>query len=229
MFKLIKLELRKNKIGESIKSAVKATIIISLIFLFSMYITFKTGDKSFLNNFDAMVRIAVRCVFTIFASVLISHYVIDEYNNKTINLMFMYPIKRRDIMMAKFIIIFVLVFTSMVVSNVFTRCILYVFNIFTNCIDGRLVLFASFDSFMDVIIDSALYSLLSFITLFIGMIKKKTSSVIVAGIIITSLLNSGSNNFSLGSFIIIPCFLALMGILAAYIFIRNAENTDVIN
>lgn len=229
MFKLIKLELKKNKIEESIKSSVKATVILSLIFLFSMYITFKTGDKSLINNFDAIVQIAVRCVFTIFASVLIAHYVIDEYNNKTINLMFMYPIKRRDIMLAKFIVIFIFTFVSMVLSNIFIHIILYTFNIFTNFIDGRLVLYASFTSFMKVIIDSILYSFLSFITLFVGMIKKKTSSVIVTGIIIMSILNSGSKNFNLGSFIIIPCVLALVGILVIYIFIKNVENNDVIN
>lgn len=229
MFKLIKLELKKNKIGESIKSAVKAAAIISLVFLGSMYITVKTGDKSLLNNFDAMVKITVRCVFTIFASVLIAHYVVDEYNNKTINVMFMYPIKRRDIMLAKFIIIFIFTFTSMVLSNIFIRCILYAFNIFTNLIDGRLVLYTSFNSFIDVLIDSVLYSFLSLISLFIGMIKKKTSSVIVTGIIIASILNSGSNSFNLSSFIIIPCILALVGIAAVYVFIKNVENRDVIN
>lgn len=229
MLKLIKLELKKNKIGESIISSVKASAIISIIFLISIYFTLKTGDRSILNDLDAIVNLVVRCVFTIFASVLIAHYVIDEYNNKTINVMFMYPIKRRNIMMAKFIIIFIFIFTSMIVSNLFVRCVLYVFSTFTNYFDSRLVLYSSFNSFMNVIINSVLYSFLSFIPLFIGMIKKKTSSVIVTGIIITSVLNSGNDNFSLGSFTIIPYILALMGILSAYIFIKYAENRDVIN
>lgn len=229
MFKLIKLELKKYKIGGFIKGAIIATSIISLFFIYSMYITFKTHDMSLFNNYNEMAKIFVRCVFTIFASVLISNFVIDEYTGKTINLLFMYPIKRKDIMVAKLIVIVMFTFISMVASNIFIHFILFIFNIFTRCIDGKLIIYMGFGSFLSIISDSILFSFISLIPLYVGMKRRKNSSVIVTGIIVTSLLNSGTGDLRLSSFVIIPCIGAVIGILSSYLAIRNVENDDVVN
>lgn len=229
MLKLMKLELKKYKIGGTIRGAVITTTIISLFFLFAMFITVKTGDKSFFENYNEMIKIFVRGVYTIFAAVLISHYIIDEYSNKTINIMFMYPIKRKNIMIAKLIIIVVFIFTAMIISNIFIHGFLYVANIFGKCIDINLMKVIGFNNLIDIVIDSALYSLLSLLPVYVGMKKKTTASVILTSIIMTSLLNSGSADFTLGSLIIITCILAVIGVLVAYMSIKNVEKDDVVN
>ena len=59
-------------------------------------------------EYMSLANILIRITFIIFASVILSRLVIDEYKNKTIQLLFMYPLQRKMLMSAKLTIVFVL-------------------------------------------------------------------------------------------------------------------------
>ncbi|MFJ7731678.1 ABC transporter permease [Lysinibacillus sp. NPDC097231] len=53
-----------------------------------------------------------------FASVLIAKLVIEEYKNKTILILFSYPVSRKKIFVSKLILIAFLTFITMMLSNI---------------------------------------------------------------------------------------------------------------
>ena len=66
-----------------------------------------------------MASSIVRATFIIFGAVLIAKLIIDEYKNKTILLMFSYPINRKKIMISKLAITAILTFITVILSNIF--------------------------------------------------------------------------------------------------------------
>ncbi len=62
-----------------------------------------------------------------------------------------------------------------------------------------------------------------------GMRKKSVSATIVASVLVATLLSSNTNGFSLSSIIAIPLSFAVIGVIIAYLSIRNIEHTDIDN
>lgn len=60
----------------------------------------------------------VRGVFIVFAAVLISKLIVDEFKNRSILVMFSYPLNRKNILSAKLILIFWMTFITMAISNI---------------------------------------------------------------------------------------------------------------
>ncbi len=87
------------------------------------FIEISDGNTPF-ENFDmvaSMIGVMVRTTFTVFASVLIVKLIIDEYKNKSIEVLFTYPIKRKKIMSAKLTIVFAFTFVNVLFSTLFLR------------------------------------------------------------------------------------------------------------
>lgn len=83
MFTLMKLELKKVKMGWYVKGAMIANILI-LSFLFMIgYIEKLEGNVAFLDYDEAFIIIGafVRATFIIFAAVLIAKLVIESNHN----------------------------------------------------------------------------------------------------------------------------------------------------
>ena len=67
----------------------------------------------------------VRGTFIIFAATLISELIISEFKDKTITVLFMYPISRKKLMAAKLLVIMLFTFFAIVISKCFCiKCIL---------------------------------------------------------------------------------------------------------
>ena len=114
MTHLMRLELKK--VG------LKKYVIFSMIGIFiSMYFLFVgLNDSSTIkSNYETAFSTVgmIFCVYyiTLF-SVLVATYIINEYNHKTILVMFSYPIDRRKLMIAKLLLITLLVMFSMIVG-----------------------------------------------------------------------------------------------------------------
>lgn len=231
MLKLMKLEIKKFKLAGSVKGALIANLII-LAFLVLVAFSSKTdGDIAFkgYNDMFLFTSIFVRATFTIFAAALISRLIIDEYKNKTITLMFMYPIKRKNIMLAKLAIVVIFTFISMVISNIFLDCSMYFLNTFANLFTDTLTPDMIVKSTISIFVYSISYSFLSLIPIYVGMKRKSTSATIITSIILTSVLSSGNKGGSLSSIIIIPLILGIIGAVISYISIKDVEDADVVN
>lgn len=100
---LIRIELRKMKMGWYIRGALIANVIIMGFMWLISYSEKADGGVSFQSTDEAFLIIGtfVRAVFIVFGAVLIVKLVISEYKNKTILVMFTYPISRKKLLTAK--------------------------------------------------------------------------------------------------------------------------------
>jgi ABC-type transport system involved in multi-copper enzyme maturation permease subunit len=225
----MKLEIMKFKINGYLKGIIVANLIILGFLLIIVYGT-KSQKEIPLSNYNDILLITgsfVRVTFSIFTSVLIARIIIGEYKNKTINILFMYPISRKKIMLSKFMIVVIFAFTTMVISNLFLDFSLFILNIFLNFIQDPLTQDILVKNIINIVVSSAAFAFISLISVFVGMRRKSGSATIVTSIILVSLLNSGSNGNSLGTTVLIPLILAGIGALAAYLSIKDVEKVDV--
>jgi len=229
MFKLMKLELKKFRIR--IRGVIIANLIILVSFVFITITSQNTTDIPFADYNSMFLSTAsiVRVVFAIFAAVLISRLIIGEYKNKTINIMFMYPIKRKEIMLAKLFIVALFSFIAMILSNVFLDICLYTLNIFVGFIKEPFTANVLLNTLTNIVIYSVAFAFINLIPVYFGMRNKSTTTTMVSAIIIVSVLNSGSSNTTLSSYIIIPIIGAIIGTICSYLVIKDVEVIDVIN
>lgn len=231
MFNLMKLEFKKYKIMGNIKGVTIANLIILAFLLMSIFGT-KANNEMIFNTWNdtfLFTSMFVRITFSIYAGVLISKLIIGEYKNKTINILFTYPINRKKVMISKLIIVTTFAFIAMIISNIFISSILYLLNTFINFTNEALTIKVLLPNLADIVLYSFIYSLISLIPVYVGMLRKSGSSTIVTSVILISVLNSGNAGHTLSSIIIIPIFFAILGLISCYLFIKNIEKIDVPN
>lgn len=229
MFKLMKLEMKKFKIGGYIKASLIANLVIIGIMIAGIIIS-KIEGEAILNNYSVafqMVDSQVKATFIIFASVLLAKLIIEEYKNGTITLLFMYPINRKKLIVAKLIIVIIFTFVAIFLSNIFIDSILIAINSFANLIPNELTKETLSNTIILINTSAVTSAFMSLIPLYFGMRKKSVPTTIISSILIVSVMCSNANGFSLSSIIIIPIMLSLVGGFIAYLSFRNIEHVDV--
>lgn len=126
MLKLIHLEWRKHTLWRYTRNAVIVTAaIIGLLLLISSdagtgAMVGQTG-KSELHSLTEMF---LNMAYLVFTGTMLSTFVVGEYENKLIHLMFSYPIKRRKIIVSKVLAVCIFSFTALLVSKLAAYAIL---------------------------------------------------------------------------------------------------------
>lgn len=230
MLNLIKLELRKFKIKGNILASVICTICILGLICMIYFIELSEGNITF-ENYEMAFRIIntfINATFIVFAGFLISKFIIEEYKNKTINLLFTYPINRKKIIISKVIIISVFTFISIVLSSIVICGSFYLIQYLTHTTIGELTYELISHQFIIIGISAFTNSIIALIPLYFGLRKKSVPVTMVTSFLMVSLLYSGSENFNLASIIPVPIAFMLAGILIVYLTIRNIEKKDVV-
>lgn len=230
MLKLMKLEMKKIKIRGYIKGAIIANFVIIALLALMIFASKNEGDIEFtsLTFVFSMVDSVVKATFIIFASVLLARSVIEEYKNNTITLLFMYPINRKKLIIAKLLIVVLFTFISTVLSNIFIDFVLCIVNNFYNFTPDKLTSSTIIRSFTTIGINALASSGMGLIPLYFGMRKKSVPATIVSAILIVSIVCSNNSGYSLSNIIAITISLSIIGIFIAYLAIRNIEHVDVI-
>lgn len=227
MLNLIKLELRKTKISGSILGGFIASF---LIMAFVIAVNYDGPEKPFNNYGDVLLNVDlfVSLTFIIYASVLLSKFIIDEYKNKSITVLFMYPIQRKKLLAAKIIIVVLFTFLFGLVGRVVAFYGFYVYNSFAHFIPGELPTSLLIEHGIRFLVNSAVYSCISLVPLYFGMRKYSVPTTIVSSILVAVALNANTGaEFTLSSIVIIPVIIAVLGLLVAYLAIRNVDTKDV--
>ncbi len=229
MSKILKLELKKFNLIRKIWGVIIANLVI-MFFLITLIITSRIDDELAMENYTIafqMVSTLVGATFIIFASVLHAKTVIEEYKNKTITLLFMYPISRKKLIFAKLFLVVVFTFLSIVLSDIFQEVILYILNMKYQFIHDQLTRPMIYHNLLNVVMYAFAAAGMALIPLFFGMLKKSVPATIVTSLIIVSIVYSNNGGMSLLNIIIIPIILAIIGIFIAFFTFRNIEHIDV--
>jgi ABC-type transport system involved in multi-copper enzyme maturation permease subunit len=229
VLKLINLEIRKFKLFHYLKGVAFANLgfigLLSLIYFLEKNdgnVPFESYDMAF-----TIIGTMVRATFIIFASVLIVKLIIDEYKTKSIEVMFTYPINRKKIMVAKLNIVMFFTFSTVLLSSLFIGGLFYFADSIVQFVPDELTREELNGHLVSAFVGSIATAGLSLIPLLFGLRKRSAPATIVSSILLVALTNSTSNDFSLFSIIAIPLSLAAVGVLIAFLSIRNIEKVDV--
>ncbi|PGP12616.1 hypothetical protein COA01_32895 [Bacillus cereus] len=230
MLQLMKLEMKKSKLGWYVKGAIIANILMVVILFLASYEAQDIGDLD-LRNVQIlffMVSTMVREIFTVFAGVLIAKLVVEEYKNKTILVMFSYAISRKKIIASKLLIITILTFITVVLSNIFVAGSFFILNSYMLVIPNEITI----DELIMEEIKSIPFAIAaagtSIIPLYFGMRKYSVPTTVISSLIVSMVAYQNSPDFSLGNFLLFQLALAMIGIIIAYYETKNIENKDIV-
>ncbi|WIY60525.1 ABC transporter permease [Bacillus arachidis] len=230
MLQLIKLEMKKCKLGWYMKGAIIANVVMVAMLFFVSYVSQIEGDVE-LGNPQGILLMAsamVRGTFIVFAGVLIAKLVIEEYKNKTILLMFSYPISRKKIIASKLLITAILTFITVLLSNIFIVSVFFTLNSFMLVIPNTITIGELIQESIKAIPFAVAAAGAGLIPLYFGMRKYSVPTTIVSSLIVVMIACQSQPEFSLATFLPLQFALAAIGIVIAYYGIRNIENEDAL-
>ena len=229
MWNLIRMEIKKVPLKPHIAGLLIANFIIFLLSVFTSSLLTASGNISTLPGFApvqldtvTLAAMLVRATLIVWEAVLISVFLIEEYRNKTIGLLFTYPISRTKLITAKLILICCISFTFHVLSNIFQYATIF---LAAKCFD--FVTF-SFGNIMTQAVTTISAILLGLLPLYVGMIKKSAIATVVSSIIIVAIAsNSQGSSAGLLSIPIAAIIFGIIGITFSAITMRKMILSDL--
>ncbi|WP_285397168.1 ABC transporter permease [Lysinibacillus sp. fls2-241-R2A-57] len=232
MLKLLRLEWKKNCIASYFKGLI---ICIVGIFAAVTLMALGSGDEQVFQDytdFMSLTNIFIRIVFIIFSSVILSRLVIDEYKNKTVQLLFTYPLKRKKIILAKLSLVFGFCFFSIIIATFMINITVYFLNPMMNLFETPVEMQEMVATIPSTFINGFMIAGVSLIPLYFGMRKKSTAATITSAVLIGFLINAtvsnGDTSTSLFQFIGVPMIMCLLGLIIGYLSYYKVDKVDLI-
>ena len=185
MVHLLKLELKKFGTVRNILFTF-AAILFSILFITVSLVDSMTDPQQSKDSFDStflVIGLLIMTIFLVYASILTARLVIAEYNQKTITIMFSYPLNRKQLIASKLIIIMVYTAFSMILAYVCCCGYIVAADRAFDMLDGTFQ-----PAFLQTWIPSAVISVivcavLSLWPFIIGMIRKSVPATIVTSLL----------------------------------------------
>ena len=229
VLKLLHLEMRKCKIGGFIRGAIIANVILLGFFLLISFDFTRAGGFAFQDYQEvfSVIDSLVRGTFIVFAAVLLSRFVIGEFKNQAITVLFMYPINRKKMMMAKILIVVIFTLLAIVTTNLFINISFYFLDIKFHFVPESLTMSLVIKNSIKMLMNALAASSMCLIPLYVGMKKYSIQMTIVSSLPIAAIVSSNSGGVTFNDIIAVPITLAFIGAFIAYLTIRNVEKIDI--
>ncbi len=235
MWKLIKLEWKKNNIG---KYVIKTVVLAAVLTLFIYALAYMgiandpdTGvpDAAPGNEFiSSSIEMFTGMSFLILGGVMLSSFIISAYRNGTMGLMFSYPIKRQKILASQMLAVWIFDFAALALTKLFVY----------GCIQaGSLFMTSSFridfnmtqpSFYITLLIRSAVTVTVAFIALFIGLTMKSSKAAVVSSFVLVFLTQGNIGALTLrenGAFL---GMLMVVSLAFAVLSVCKAEKRDLL-
>lgn len=234
MLKLIKLEWKKNRIGKYIRKALIVAVLLCL-FVFAMAYLGIANDPDTGIPDAAPGNEAIYAVIELFTSmtsllltgVMLSSFIVSAYKNKTMDLMFSYPIRRQKILLSQMLAVWIFNFTALVLTRLLIcGCILagsrYMVSSFL--IDYNM---SEAGFHVQLLLKSAVTVTMGFIALFVGLAMKSSKAVIITSFLLFFLTQANIGDLTLADNAVFPVILTVISLFFAFLSIRGAETRDL--
>ncbi|KXI49985.1 MULTISPECIES: ABC transporter permease [Bacillus cereus group] len=229
MLRLMKLEMKKFKLGWYVRGAIIANIAILTLLIFTSIVSQIEGDPEIRDPQMVLLMAStlVRATFIIFGSVLIARLIIGEYKNKTILLMFSYPINRKKMMVSKLIITATLTFITVILSNILVVGVFFWIDSYFSILPHSFTVDQLMQEGINLVPLAVATAGISLIPLYFGMRKRSVPTTIVSSLIVVSIAINNTPMFSTATFLPLQLALAAIGVAIAYYGIKNIEKEDI--
>lgn len=229
MKNLIKLELDRFTLKPHIVGLVIANIVILTLCVFVSTFLKLLGDFMIAAGLPeitlttvSLATMLVRATLIVWQGVLIAKLIVEEYQNKTMSLLYTYPISRQKLIFAKVILISGVMLLFHAVSSVFQHLAIYLISLPLEFVSYSLENIA----IQLVIIISTM--LLGFIPIAVGMVNKSTIATVVTSVVIAAFSsNSQGSTAGLLSIPIIAIMLGIVGLVVMCITIKKMSKSDL--
>lgn len=211
MLNLIKLEIRRIKIGTYILASVIANVILVGFIYFVSYVAQVENELDFKNytNIFLFVSIVSMIIYCVLSAVMYSRFIIEEYSGKRLLLMFSYPVNRKKVLFAKITLVAGFTTFATIASNIPPFVIFTITESISPIVDDTLSLELLLSIFKTIIVLAIAVNGISIIAMRIGFIKKSISTTIVTAFILCALVGNavigsyGNNMLLVGLLLVI--------------------------
>lgn len=234
MLKLIRLEWKKNNIGKYIRGAVIMAVLLGL-FIFALAFFGIADDPDGMLDaapgmevISAPIELFTSMAFLVYTSVMLSSFIVNAYQNRTMNLMFSYPIRRQKILASKMIAVWSFNFAALVFTKLLICLCVFM---------GAKVMPSSFiidvhpgsvSFYVQLILTSAVIVSMSFIALFAGLAMKSSKAAVVTSFLLVFLTQANVGDFTLRENVVFPAVLTAVSLAFAALSICGAEKKDLV-
>lgn len=231
MQKLIKLEMKKHKIAGYWKGVVITNIVIAALVGMMVFGGQMAGENLFEGTDLTLMSLnntILYATFIVFSAVVLAQVVIEEYRNKTIQLLFTYPLARKKLMQAKLIIVFSFSVVSVIFSSIFQYLIFSVLNPLLHLSPESITPGVMVNHLPEILFSALAIAGIGLIPLFFGMLNKSTVTTITSGVVIAAILSNNSGQGSLFEFAALQVSLSLIGIIIGLLSYYKINKADVL-
>ena len=234
MLKLIRLEWKKNNIGKYIGGSIIMALLLGL-FIFSLAFLGIAEDPD--GTLDAApgtdvisapIELFTSMAFLISTSVMLASFIVSAYKNKTMALMFSYPIKRQKILASQMIAVWSFNFMALILTKL---AIYLCISIGAGFIRSSFAIDFSMGSlsfYVQLVLRSVVTVSMSFIALFVGMALKSSKATIITSFLLILLTQANIGDLTMADNAIFPIILTIISFVFAILSIYNVENKDLI-
>ncbi len=233
MLKLIRLEWKKNNIRKYIRGAVIMAFLLGL-FAFALAFWGIANDPD--GTLDAApgtdvisapIELFTSMAFLIYTSVMLATFIVSAYKNKTMNLMFSYPIKRQKILASQMIAVWSFNFIALILTKLAIYLCVFMGARFMQSSFAIDFSIGSLSFYVQLILKSVVIVSMSFIALFVGMALKSSKATIVTSFLLIFLTQANVGDFTMAHNTIFPVILTIISLGFAVLSIYNVESKDL--
>ncbi|MBM7870864.1 hypothetical protein JOC70_002358 [Clostridium pascui] len=224
---LIQIEIKKIGPRNFFKRVLLANFgIVLVVLMTTLTVSFSDGQMIPQIMTVSVIDTLVKSVFTVWQSVLIAILIVEEFRSKTVLVLFSYPIKRQMILLSKLLLIFALISSAMIFSQILQNGLFWWLSQLIPFIKYQISALEILQISMTTITAIAM----GMAPLYIGMLNKSTVATVVSSIAIVSItVSSGlSDGTRMINILPISILLGLSGILTAYISIKKILKEDIV-
>ena len=159
---------------------------------------------------------------------MLSSFIVSAYKNKTMALMFSYPIKRQKILISQMLSVWIFCFIALVVTKlVIYGCILLGSQFMKSSfpIDYNM---ASTEFYVQLIVKSVSIVTMSFIALFIGLAMKSSKATVISSFLLIFLTQANVGDLTLADNAVFPFVLTIISLIFAVLSVAGVEKRDLL-
>lgn len=234
MVRLIRLEWKKNNIGRYIRKAVILAVCIC-IFIFSLdYMGIANDPDTGMPDaapgnevISASIEMFTSMAFLVLTSAMLSSFIVSAYKERTMELMFSYPIKRQKILVSQMLAVWIFSFTALVLTKLLVYgCVLagsyFMPDSFVLDFDMGSLIF-----YVQLILKAAVTVSMGFISLAIGLAMRSSKATIISSFLLILFTQANIGDLTMRDDRIFPVSLVAVSLLFAVLSVRGVETKDL--
>lgn len=234
MLKLIKLEYQKNRIGKYARNAVILAAILCL-FLFALAFFGIANDPDTgvpdaalgKGTISAPVELFTGMSFLVFTGVMLSSFIVSAYKNKTMALMFSYPIRRQKILIAQMASVWIFCFTALLLTKLLIYSLILAGSQFMTSAFPIDYDMTSKGFWVQLLARSVSIVTMSFIALYVGLAMRSSKATIISSFLLILLTQANIGDLTMADNAVFPVILTILSLVFAVLSVSGAEKKDL--